>query len=138
MIFFCLRVLHRGFKDLLSSEKNLKCMFELSLIIFKISRNNMECRVMNSIIYFLDTLCAFRFCGSGCFSSIWIGECLKHERWMLLCCLDDGSSWWLCNMFMGKHFYALDLGFFFFFANDKVFVDLRNEKYEEFRIEKCG
>lgn len=40
-------------------------------------------------------------------------------------------------MFMGKHFYALDLGFFFF-ANDKVFVDLRNEKYEEFRIEKCG
>lgn len=31
-------------------------------------------------IYFLDILCAFRFCTSGCFFSIWIGECLKDER----------------------------------------------------------
>lgn len=95
-----------------------------------------QCRMINSVIYFLDTLCSFRFYASGCFSSIWIGECLKDERWMLLCCLNDGSSWWLCNMFMGKRFIfdALRLRLLFFFLeNDKIFIDMGNEKYEEFQ-----
>lgn len=111
-------VLHRGFKDL-SSRKNWDApgIFELSSIIFKISMIEKQCRMINSVIYFLDTLCSFRFYASGCFSSIWIGECLKDERWMLLCCLNDGSSWWLCNMFMGKRFIfdALRLRLLFFF-----------------------
>lgn len=33
-------------------------------------------------------------------------EWLKDEGWMLLCCLDDGSRWWLRNMFMGIRFIA--------------------------------
>lgn len=57
------------------------------------------------------------------------GECY-YVAWMMV----QAGGYVIClwgNIFMRQ---IWD----FFFANDKVFVDLRNEKYEEFRIEKCG